>query len=616
MRQGTGLSLERIIPSTGDHMLQCNIHIVEPGGSSDGQIDHVGEEMGFVIEGQIELMLADETFLLGVGDAFHFKSHLKHGYRNPGNTKSRPMTEFVSAAALKDRLDAQARIGLLDVREHGQYGEGHLLFASSCPYSRLELRARRLLPDRQAEIYLYDDGSGVAERAATRLEEIGYANISVLRGGVATWQAAGYGVFKGVNVPSKVLAELVELAENTPQLNADELQQLQKTGHGLCLVDGRPANDYRMMTLPGAKSMPNGELLYRYAALGLREDQTIVIHCAGRTRGLIGAQSLINASIPNPVYALENGTQGWVLSGNELSWGNTPAAPPKLTAEQLSEGRAFADRFIAQQGLPVIDAQDVEVWRQEYTYLLDVRSEAEFATSHVPGAVHAPVVQLVQATDEWVAMRRARIALVDDNGVRAAMTAFWLRQMGHDAVVVRNGLALVGEDPAPSGPEPLSVISCSALQQLGDSVTILDLRSSMHYRKGHIPGALWAIRPRIAVVAADLEGPVVLVADDPAVATLFALELDEHALADCRYLEGGMEAWICADGPVEASPNIPSDDAAIDFLFFVHDRHKGNLDASRRYLEWEIDLVNQLDPKERAVFRLVRAEDHGRALCQ
>lgn len=89
VRNGNGLRLERVIPCTPDHMLQCNIHIVEPGGSSDGQIDHVGEEMGFVLDGQIELFLDDEIFVLGAGDAFHFKSHRKHGYRNPGETRAR-----------------------------------------------------------------------------------------------------------------------------------------------------------------------------------------------------------------------------------------------------------------------------------------------------------------------------------------------------------------------------------------------------------------------------------------------------------------------------------------------------------------------------------------------
>lgn len=514
------------------------------------------------------------------------------------------MIRTVSATALKARLDAQARIGLLDVREHGQYGEGHLLFASNCPYSRLELLAPRLLPDTGAEIYLYDDDDGVAGRAAARLEQLGYADISILIGGLPAWRAAGYGVFKGVNVPSKVLGELVELAEHTPQVTADELLKMQAAPRPPSLVDGRPASDYRKMTLPGALSLPNGEFLYRFAALGLPGDQPIVIHCAGRTRGLIGAQSLINAGIRNPVYALENGTQGWVLSGRELSRGNSPAPLPDLTEAQLAQGARLAEDLIARHGLPVIDAGDLPAWRREHAYLLDVRSEAEFAAGHVPGSVHAPVVQLVQATDEWVALRRARIALIDDNGVRAASAAFWLRQMGHDAVIVRGGLNHVGQDAPAENPAPLPTVTAADLAR-ESGATILDLRPSMTYRKGHIPGARWAIRPRAAAVADGLGGPVVLVADDPAIAALFASELE----ADCRYLDGGMEAWAAAGGAVEPSPDTPPDDEAIDFLFFVHDRHSGNLEASRRYLEWETGLVDQLDPQERAVFQLAATRE-------
>ncbi|MEQ8293771.1 MAG: rhodanese-like domain-containing protein [Roseovarius sp.] len=527
------------------------------------------------------------------------------------DTKGWQMTGSVSAAALKGRLDAQAPIGLLDVREHGQYGEGHLLFASNCPYSRLELRAPRLLPDKRAEVYLYDDGDGVAERAARRLGEIGYSNVSTLSGGLPAWRAAGFGVFKGVNVPSKVLGELVELAEHTPQITAQDLLDMQRQPLAPSLIDGRPAKDYRKMTVPGARSIPNGELLYRYAALGLPENQPIVIHCAGRTRGLIGAQSLINAGIPNPVYALENGTQGWVLSGNELSRDNTPGALPELSADQLERGAALADRLISQHALPVIDAADLPAWRRNNAYLLDVRSEEEFAAGQVPGSVHAPVVQLVQATDEWVAMRRARIALIDDNGVRAASAAFWLRQMGHDAVVVRGGLSLAETAAAPCEAGTLPTISPAELARVSGTVTILDLRSSMAFRKGHVPGAAWAIRPRAAAVAQGLDGQVVLVADDPGVGALFASELAAFTTVECRYLTGGMEGWIAAGEPVAASPDSPPDEEAIDFLFFVHDRHDGNLEASRRYLEWETGLVAQLDPMERAVFQLIRTAEHA-----
>ncbi|QFT96769.1 molybdopterin biosynthesis protein MoeB [Roseovarius sp. THAF8] len=521
------------------------------------------------------------------------------------------MIKYASATELKDRLDAHARIGLIDVREHGQYGEGHLLFASNCPYSRLELRAPLLLPDRKAEIYLYDEGEGVAERAADRLACIGYEDVLVLRGGLAAWQAAGYGTFKGVNVPSKVLGELVEVAERTPQISAEALEDLQKNEGGLSLFDGRPARDYRKMTVPGSRHLPNGEMLYRFAALGLPEDQPVVIHCAGRTRGLIGVQSLINAGIRNPVYAMENGTQGWALSGRKLSRGNDAAPLPDLSVDQLEQGRAFAERFIARYDLPAIGPGEVPAWRDEQAYVIDVRSDAEFAAGHVPGAVHAPVVQLVQATDEWVAMRRARIALFDDNGVRAALAAFWLRQLGHDAVVVMDGLKLVADDSARSMPERLSGITCVELARLGCSATVIDLRSSMAYRAGHIPGALWAIRPRAEDVKAEVEGSVVLVADDSGVATLFASELDDETLADCRYLEGGMEAWTRAGGAIEVTPERPADDEAIDFLFFVHDRHDGNLEASRRYLEWETGLVRQLDLGERRAFKIIRTKAHA-----
>ena len=89
VRRGNGLSLERLIPNTAGHLLQCNIHIVEPGGASDGQIEHVGEEMGYILEGEIELYLDDETLILSAGDAFHFQSHRKHGYRNAGQTRAR-----------------------------------------------------------------------------------------------------------------------------------------------------------------------------------------------------------------------------------------------------------------------------------------------------------------------------------------------------------------------------------------------------------------------------------------------------------------------------------------------------------------------------------------------
>jgi transcriptional regulator with XRE-family HTH domain len=88
LRRGEGISLERIIPYSPGHLLQCNIHHVEEDGESAGPIEHVGEEVGYVIAGEIELIVGDEVFRLNPGDAFVFKSELPHHYRNVGKGRA------------------------------------------------------------------------------------------------------------------------------------------------------------------------------------------------------------------------------------------------------------------------------------------------------------------------------------------------------------------------------------------------------------------------------------------------------------------------------------------------------------------------------------------------
>lgn len=84
LRQGFGLKMERLIAYDPGHLLQGSIHIVAPGGGSEGLIAHEGEEVGYVIEGQLDLTVGDQTYRLGADDSFCFRSEIPHGYRNPG----------------------------------------------------------------------------------------------------------------------------------------------------------------------------------------------------------------------------------------------------------------------------------------------------------------------------------------------------------------------------------------------------------------------------------------------------------------------------------------------------------------------------------------------------
>jgi quercetin dioxygenase-like cupin family protein len=89
METGGGIALERLVLAKRGGLLQANIHIVKPGVETDGLIVHAGEEVGYLLEGRIELMLGDECHAIQAGDAFTFSSLIPHGYRNPGPTEAR-----------------------------------------------------------------------------------------------------------------------------------------------------------------------------------------------------------------------------------------------------------------------------------------------------------------------------------------------------------------------------------------------------------------------------------------------------------------------------------------------------------------------------------------------
>ncbi|WP_227247503.1 rhodanese-like domain-containing protein [Paraburkholderia caribensis] len=526
---------------------------------------------------------------------------------------------LIPATTVREWLNDKQELALFDVREAGEFGEGHPFFAIPLPYSRLELDVGRLAPRRSVRVVLIDDGAdndAIARRAATRLHALGYNRVSILQGGTRGWAEAGYTLFKGVNLPSKTFGELVEHAFGTPHLSADELAQWQARGEPLVLLDGRTVEEHKKMTIPGAISCPNGELPYRIGALAADPETPIVIHCAGRTRSIIGAQLLRSFGVPNRVIALENGTQGWALAGLELEHGSTRRYPDAVDERAIVDARKRAAELTQRFELASLDAHTAQAWLDapdRTTYLLDVRSAAEFAHDGVPGAVHAPGGQLLQATDQTIGVRGARVLLVDHDQVRAPVIATWLVQLGLEVALIgeRHARALRLPDgdvaTAPRGND-VDRIRADGLHALRDveGVHLIDLRASAAYRNGHPQGARWSIRPRLpdAFAGVDRSARIVLYADASELAVLAALDLRDAGFANVSVVEGGIETFKQAGFALEATPQTPPDSERIDYLFFVHDRHEGNLDAARAYLSWETGLIAQCAADELQHFNI------------
>lgn len=525
------------------------------------------------------------------------------------------MTRRIDPYTLKSWLRDGCELALLDVREQGPYSRAHLLFASNLPRSRLEPMLANLVPRRSARLVMCDGGDDdESMRAAAAAIGYGYSDVNVLDGGVAAWRAAGFEVFSGVNVPSKAFGEYVEQRYDTPRITAQQLHALRASGANLVILDSRPPDEFRSVSIPGAIDCPGAELVYRVLDAAPDPDTLVVVNCAGRTRSIIGAQSLRNAGIPNRVVALEDGTMGWQLAGFEPAHGCTDqvAAP---SAAGLARAQAAAAAVGARHGVRVLDPeglQGLEAEREVRTlYLFDVRTREEYEAGHYPGSRHAPGGQLVQATDEFAPTRHARIVLIDGDGVRATMTGSWLRQLGWDEVfVLRDGLrgtlSTGPYQPVLLGFEAMPGIGADALHALlaqGGDVKVIDCGTSVQYRCGHVPGAIWCMRARLDRLAHEVaRGDYVVTSPNGIYAHYCARYLAQRRLgAAVRVLDGGTRAWTAAGLTLESGSGRMMGEPD-DVWVKPYQRREAQA-AMQDYLTWEVNLVEQIERDGDARFR-------------
>src|SRR5207244_13198917 len=224
-------------------------------------------------------------------------------------------------AQVRRALLLRQEIALLDLRHEAAFATGHPLFAANMTADRIALEAAVRLPRKDVPIVVYDAGGGLAAEACKTFAALGYSHVCELGGGLKAWADAGNELFQDVNSYAKAFGELVESRRHTPSLPADDVAALIASGADIAILDVRRFDEYATMNIPGSVSVPGAELVLRAAKAAPDPNTTIVVNCAGRTRSIIGTQSLINAGVPNKVVALRNGTIGWTLAQHALEHG-------------------------------------------------------------------------------------------------------------------------------------------------------------------------------------------------------------------------------------------------------------------------------------------------------
>jgi rhodanese-related sulfurtransferase len=344
----------------------------------------------------------------------------------------------VTPSQVRCALLLRDEIALLDLRHEAAFATGHPLFAANMAAGRIALEAETRLPRKDVAVVLYDAGEGLVAQAADRLEALGYTDVRQLDGGLQAWKNAGYELFRDVNSYAKAFGELVESRRHTPSLPAEEVAALIANEADIAILDVRRFDEYETMNIPGSVSVPGAELVLRAGRVAPDPETTIIVNCAGRTRSIIGTQSLINAGVTNNVVALRNGTIGWTLAQQALEHGADRRGGIGLFEGAQANAREVAYRAgVRHIGPEEVTALEAQSHRTLYRF--DVRDAEDYAAGHIAGFRHYPGGQLVQEIDMAAPVRGARILLTDDRAVRADMTASWLAQMGWETYVLDGG---------------------------------------------------------------------------------------------------------------------------------------------------------------------------------
>ena len=522
----------------------------------------------------------------------------------------------IDPSALQALRASDEPYACIDVRERGEFARAQIAGTSPVNRGTLELRLSVMVPDARVPVVVLCDDGRRSALAAETLGRMGYRDVKVLAGGLDAWQRQGLPVRSGWGVHGKEYGERVAHGGTVTHMSAPELARRRAAGEDVVVVDVRSREEYLRGHVPGTYHIPGGNLLLDAPRLPLKEGTTLVVSCAGRTRGILGAKLLHDNGFDN-VYALENGVMGWFLSGHDIAEGPGREVPAPASAACAGRIQRATDTLASAEG---VRRCPLETFRGVYDsdkafYLLDVRLPEEFQAGHVPRAISLPLGQMALAHENFLAVRAAPVFLISDDHLRPVWAASLLQQLGfRDVSVLEGGLQRWRDAGLPleqGVPEPAvfgldeartrtSFTDAAGLKAHVDACGLaLDVRSIGEYGFAHIPGTRWLPRGRLELdiepMAPDRNAPLVLVCDNATRSTLAAGTLQALGYTQVQVLEGGTRAWESSGRVLEdglEGTGVSTEDAQADF---GHSVWTGALGKSRedmeRYLSWEIDLV-------------------------
>ena len=487
--------------------------------------------------------------------------------------------------------EAGRPFALIDTRERRDHVDGHWFGSTNIPLSVLSARITRLIPDHSFPVHLLDWQDAGSDAAGWCLSRLGYTNVT--RCPTSHPRQYGGGFVKGEYVWSKAFGEVLAHGCGLPEVTPAAYLEHHRDAR---LFDVRPTAEYNAFTIPGSQSLPNSLLLANLAALQ-DTGQMALLHCAGRTRSIIGACTLKAAGYQGPFAIFRGGTQAWQLDGLEREFDASRVFATETG--DASATRAFLDSWNIAHEIVAHDGLEAVVTAHQGSLMFDVSDDSARGVMRRHGIIGVSGTNLIQQTDQSIARYHVPVLLFDHgSGSRAAFAAYWLRAMGFAVrVALLPDTAALQPVAAPRRDTPAAtwtMVSLASLLARRDKADpIFDFRSSQDFRQAHVTGSVWRNISTILAtdpVAGQPDRPVTIISRD-----------QRHGCetADLLHRHGWQIAGVCAWRTHDIDPaDLPAGDPgiAVDESALFAGRHHGNLQDSRDYLAWEEELPDQIDP--------------------
>jgi rhodanese-related sulfurtransferase len=348
----------------------------------------------------------------------------------------------IGATELHERIARGDKLVILDTRTPEEYRRFCIPGGRSVPGGELALRITDITRDLDKNTTVIVNCAGRTRSiiGARVLQRMRLPNVVSLRNGTSGWLLAGLELERGadrVDLPepsaegraaAEAFAARVAAEDGVRTLAVGELPALMKRAgdETVYLIDVRTREEYTRGHIPGFWWMPGGQAVQRADDTVAVRTGTVVFCCDGTVRASVTASWYRQMGFAN-VFVVAGGATAWAAAGQPLAAGaDDPVeligAEAKNKVRQVSAAELAA--LLASARPPL---------------MLNVETSDRFAAGHVPGARWLPRGWLELRIAELAGDTATPIAVTDDDGHDAVLSAATLLELGYRDVVALAG---------------------------------------------------------------------------------------------------------------------------------------------------------------------------------